>query len=35
MGYTCMSFQPEDGYYNDSETLAVIQPEYSVQRVMM
>jgi len=35
MGYTSMSFQPEDGYYNDSETLAVIQPECSVQRVMM
>jgi len=30
-----MSFQPEDGYYNDSDAIAVIQPKYSVQRLMM
>lgn len=30
-----MSFQPEEGYYNDSETLAVTQPKYNVQRLMM
>jgi hypothetical protein len=35
VGYTRMSFQPKDGYYNDSETIAVIQPNYSVQRLMM